>query len=903
MMWTRRLWLKLQGLFRRRRNAQRLDDEIQFHLDQQLAENVAAGMSPQEARYAATRTFGNPTFLKEEARDAWGWIWLEQTAQDLRYGARMLRKSPGFTAVAVLTLALGIGANTAIFSLIDAVMLRMLPVERPEELMQVRYEELDWSGEGARFTNPLWEQVRDRQDVFSGAFSWATERFDLSRGGAVHLANGTWVSGDYFDTLRLRPAVGRLISTSDDQRGCPGVAVLSYGFWQDHYAGAADAIGSTLSLNGHPFEVIGVAPPGFFGLDVGEKFDVAIPICAAAIFDGKEGRLDSRSWWWLKLAGRLKPGISRAQASARLKVPSPAIFAATLPAGFSAAGKRGFLNHRLVVAPAATGLSALHREFEHPLKVLMAVTGLVLLIACANIAGLTLARAAARTTEVAVRQCLGASRLRLTRQLLTECVLLSSAGALLGIVFARWGADLLVRYISTIKNTVFLDLSLDGSVLGFTAAISAVTCILFGLLPALRSPRVSLTSAMKGSQPLVGERPERFRAQRGIVASQVALSLVLLVAAALLLRSFAKLATLDIGFDRNNVLLVHSNLKTAKVPSEQQLAIFEEIETRLRALPGVVSVGRSVVTPIQGGGWNNWIRTDWSKALTGHDALSWFNGVSPGYFRTLRMTVLAGRNFNDADTNTSPPVAVVNQALARRFFPNLNPIGRTLRITDDMGGEPGPSIEVVGIVNDAKYESVRDDRDLTVFLPASQVPAKFSAQTFELRVAVPPSALVGPIQTAVAGVDREIPLEFHTFAQQVNDSLVQERLLALLSSFFGGLALLLAMVGLYGALSYLVARRQAEFGIRMALGAESGAILALVMRNVAVILAGGVIAGVFLSLGATRVLASLIFGLGPHDPIALAAAIALLSVVACVASFLPARRATRVDPMVALRYE
>jgi len=585
MMWVRRFWLRWQGLFQRNRSSQQLDNEMQFHLEEQIAENLAAGMNPEEARHAAMRAFGNSTVLKEETRDAWGWVWLEQFAQDLRYGSRTLCKSPGFTAVAVLTLALGIGANAAIFSLIDAVMLRMLPVEKPEELMQVQYGDADWHGEGVGFTNPLWEQIRDRQGVFSGMFAWGGARFDLARGGAVQLATGVWVSGDYFNTLGVHPAAGRLISPADDQRGCQGVAVLGYGFWQDHYAGAANAVGSTLSLNRHDFQVIGVAPPGFFGMEVGEKFDVVVPICATAVFDGKESRLDGRSTWWLNLAGRLKPGVSRTQASAQLRAFSPGVFAAALPQDWSADGKRGFLKRRLIAAPAAIGLSYLHREFEKPLEILMAVAGLVLLIACANIAGLMLARAAARTKEVAVRKSLGASRLRLIRQLLTECVLLSSAGALLGILFAQWGAELLVRFISTIRNTVFLNLSLDSRVLGFTAAVSALTCILFGLLPALRSSRVPLTSAMKGNQAFDGERPGRFRAQKWIVGAQGALSLVLLVAASLLLRSFAKLAMLDLGFDRNNVLLVHADLKTAKVPSQEQLAIFEEIERGLAALP------------------------------------------------------------------------------------------------------------------------------------------------------------------------------------------------------------------------------------------------------------------------------------------------------------------------------
>jgi predicted permease len=678
--------------------------------------------------------------------------------------------------------------------------------------------------------------------------------------------------------------------------------VLSYGFWRDHYGGAPSAIGSTLLLSTHPVEVIGVAPPGFYGMDVGSKFDVAVPICAAAIFDGKESRLDHRSWWWLTVVGRTKLGVSLSQLTTRLAVLSPQIFTSALPQNWPPDMQRTFVKRSLVTVPAATGISFLRRQFDQSLQILMAVVGLVLLIACANIASLMLARAAARQKEIALRQALGASRTRLIRQLLTECVLLSSAGALAGILFARWGTTLLVRYISTAKNAVFLDLSLDGRVLGFTATVAVLTGLMFGVLPAIRCTRVSLPSAMKGSQALESERPARFRTRQWIVASQVALSLVLLVAAGLLLRSFAKLARLDIGFDRNNVLLVHTDLATAKVPPDQQFAAYEALEVRLRALPGVVSVGRSVMTPISGGAWNSIIHTEWSKAVTGDDTLAWLNYVSPGYFDTLRMPLLTGRNFNSGDTKTAPTVAVVNQTLAHRFFPNLNPVGKTFRI-DEVGGQPGPPIEVVGIIKDSKYESVREDTLPTAFFPATQVPGDVDQENFELRTAIRPSALLSAVQAAVAGVNKQIPLEFHTLAEQVNDSMVHERLLALLSGFFGALALLLAMVGLYGTLSYLVTQRQTEFGIRMALGAQRGSILRLVMREVIAVLAGGVVVGVCISLAATRLLQQMLFGLGARDAVTIIGAVGVLSVVALFAAYLPARRATKVDPMVALRHE
>lgn len=903
MRWIYKLPLRLRSLFSKQRVENELNDELRFHVEKMIEDNLAKGMSADEARYAALREFGGIEHMKEECRDSWGVRIINEFAQDFHYGLRQLRRNPGFTAIAIVTLALGIGANTAIFSLVNAVLLRTLPVSKPDELMQVQYRDPRWSGQGGSFTNPLWEQVRDRQDVFSGAFAWSENTFDLAGGGAVHMVRGIWISGGFFSALGLHPAAGRLITASDDQRGCPAVAVLGYGFWQEHYGGSDNAIGSTLSLYGYPVQVIGVAPPGFYGMDVGEKFAVALPICSTEIFDrgrGKKSRLDQRDWWWLMIAGRLKPGVSQQQASARLEVLSPRIFGAAVPQDLSPSMQSGFTKKGLLAAPAATGTSALRRNFEQPLGILMAVVGLILLIACANIASLMLARAAARHKEIAVRRALGATRRRLLRQLLTECVLISSAGALLGLLFARWGSALLVRYISTARNQVFLDLSLDGRVLGFTAAVALLTAILFGVLPAFRSTRLSLTTAMKGSEAVEKEGPVRFRTRKWIVACQVALSLLLLVAAGLLLRSFVKLATLDIGFDRDNVLLVSANLSVAKVPTDQQPATYEAIERRLRALPGVTSVGRSALTPISGFEWNDVIKTEWSSGLTGDNAVAELNSVSPDFFRTLRMELVTGRNFNAGDKKGAPAVAIVSQTLARRFFPHLNPLGRTFRM-DDNSGQPGPPIEVVGVVRDSRYLSLREDAPPTAFFPITQ--QHESAGQFELRTAIPPSALVSSVQAAFAAVNSEIPLEFNTLAQQVNDSIVPERTLALLSGFFGALAILLATVGIYGTFSYMVTQRQAEFGIRMALGAQPRSILRLVMGDVIAVLVLGIVGGVGLSMASTRLLQHMLFGVGARDVVTMAAAVGVLSLAALAACYIPARRAAKVDPMVALRYE
>ena len=645
---------------RRQRMMDNLDQDIRDYIERETQDNIERGMALEEARYAALRKFGNVTRIREEAREVWSFLWLEQLWQDVRYGGRTLARNPGFTAVAVLTLALGIGVNTAIFSLIDAVMLRMLPVEKPGELFQVQVGNADEGGGGSGgdsvFTTPMWEQLRDHEDVFSSTLAWAGTNFDLAEGGTTRALNGLWVSGSFFRVLGLHPAAGRLIADTDDRLGCPAVAVLSYGFWQERYGGAKKAIGSTLSLGSHPFEVIGVTPPGFFGLEVGGKFDVAAPICAKAIFGGEKPHLDNVQVFWLNVAGRINPKLSRAQCTTRLGILATRLFVAP---NASPEERQALMKITLRIVPAGTGISGLRGPFSQPLQILMAVVGIVLLIACANLAGLTLARAAARRKEIAVRQALGASRTRLIRQLLTECVLLSSAGALLGILLARWTAALLLRTISTAKNTVFLDLSLNTRILGFVLATVALTSLLISLLPALRSTRVSLISAIKGSQSSEASRDWGLRGRQWIVGSQVALSLVLLVSAGLLLRSFVKLITLDIGFDRNNVLLVGTHLKPAKVPPERWMATYEEIENRLKALPGVLSVGRSEVTPISGALLEfGDVQSDWLKLSTSlrsptrledPEAPAYANFISPGYVPTLRMPLLAGRNFTRAD--------------------------------------------------------------------------------------------------------------------------------------------------------------------------------------------------------------------------------------------------------------
>jgi putative ABC transport system permease protein len=887
----------------RDKHKQDLDEEIQAHLQMSARDREARGEPADQASASARRELGNAALIRDVTHDQWGWTWLEALAQDVRFGARLLRKTPVITAVALLSLALGIGANTAIFSLLDSVMLRMLPVQNPEQLVSLGMRTpKQGSGVGNSYTNPIWEQLRDRQNVFAGVLAWFPRDFNLANGGEAQNINGMYASGGYFTTLGVQPLLGRLFTAADDTRACGGVAVLGYGFWQQHYGGAASAIGSQVQLDGHSFPVIGVTPPNFFGTDVGSRFDVAIPICAEAILNGKNSGLDRRADWWLRVMAREKPGQSREQTDAGLAVLAPQIFGATVPPDWKPEMQQSFLKRTFVQVPAGTGLSGLRRQYERPLGMLMVIVALVLLIACANIASLFLARAAARQKEIAVRLSLGASRTRLIRQVLTESILLSATGALLGVVFAKWGGALLVRFVSTKQTQVFLDLSMNRRVLGFTIGIAILTGLLFGILPAFRATRVSLTSAIKGVEVQGDAKRSHFHSGRWIVALQVALSLILLVGTGLFVRSFRNLITLDPGFDRQNVLLVTTNIHNANIPPNAHAEFYAQVLASLKAVPGVTFASQDWFALMSGYEWNQEIEVEGQKSPAGEEPLVYFNWVTPDYFATLRTPLLAGRVFDGRDTAASPAVVIVNETMARKYFPNKNPIGQYFRIQDSNLASAQP-LQIVGLVKDSKYESLREDYLPFGYVPLSQMSQVPETSVFELRTGVTPSALIPAVRDAIGSINKAASLQFTTLSQAVDDTLAQERLLATLSGFFGGLALLLTAIGLYGVMTYVVTQRTHEIGIRMALGAQPVSIMKLVMRDVAALLVVGVGAGVIASVWVARLVEQLLFGLKANDAETLALAAGSLVAIALLASYLPARRAMRVDPIKALRYE
>ena len=832
----------------------------------------------------------------------------ESILQDVRYGLRQLRKSPGFTLAAVLSLALGIGANTAIFELVNAIRLKMLPVRNPQELVSIDFERdslrAGWfSTRSARLTYAQWDQIRAQQQAFTGVLAWSAGRFNLAAGGEARYAEGLFVSGDFFRTLGVNAVRGRVFSAEDDSDACgnPG-AVISHAFWQREFGGDSGILTRTIRLDGHPIPVIGVTPPSFFGVEVGNRYDVAIPLCAdRSLSDDQKGRIPVRHAYWLSMMGRLKPGWTVERATSQLRAVSPGIMQATLPPIYKPDTVKRYLANKLAATDAGTGISGLRQEYERPLWLLMATTGLVLLIACANLANLLLARASVREREIALRLALGASRWRLVRQLLAESLLLAIAGTALGAMLAQVLSRGLLAFLTTPNNPLFVGLGLDWRVLGFAAALAIFTCLLFGLMPALRATHLAPAAAIRAGGRSMTAGRERFSLRRSLVATQVALSLVLLVGSLLFVRSLHNLLTTDAGFAAEGVLAVNVDFARAHYPKERRLAVYRELHDHLSALPGVISAAQVWFTPLSGSGWNNDVGPDGATAA-GSGKESFFNRVGPGYFRTLGTALMAGRDFDDRDTLASPKVAIVNEAFARKFFGGKNPVGHTFH-QEAEAGKPEPLIQIVGLVKNTKYYELREDFRPIGFLPIAQDDDPGPGATFVLRMAGSPGALMSAVKTSVASVSPAMGIEFRPLSAQLQDSLLRDRLMAALSAGFGLLAGLLATLGLYSVIAYMVARRRNEIGVRIALGAGRSQVIRLVLREAMLLLAVGLSAGIVIALWAGRAAATLLFGLRPYDPISLVAAIALLSAIAMAASYAPARRAAALEPMIALRDE
>lgn len=823
--------------------------------------------------------------------------------QDIRYALRLFRLSPSFAVVAIVSLALGTGANTAIFQLFDAIRLRTLPVKAPQELVELRIDDMlhargNWLRDAA-MTNPLWEQIRTRQQAFSGVFAWASESFDMSRSGELREVAGLWVSGDFFRVLGVEPVLGRLFTASDDRRGCgltPG-AVVSYGFWQRELAGDPDAIaGRKILIGKNRVEVIGVTPPEFSGLEVGRRFDVALPICSEPAWHPGEGRLDSGTTWWLTVMGRLKPNVSMGRAAALFRANSAGIFEATLPTGYPTASVKPYLAMKLLAIPAGNGISRMREQYSKPLMLLLAIAGLVLLIACANLASLMLARASARRREMAVRLAVGASRARLARQLATESLLLALSGASLGLLLARALSRFLVSFLATGDDPTFVALHQDLRIFAFAVALAILTCLVFATTPVLRAARTDPGEALKSGS---GRGRGRIGLRRVLVASQFAVSLVLVMGTLLFARSLRNLKTLDAGFQQHGMLIADLNLSSLPLHPGRALSLRREVLARVRAIPAVEAAAEVTIVPLSGANWNNRVWMDGSDSE--HARVSLRSMIGTQYFRALRTPLVAGREFDEHDLGPGSKAAIVNEEFVRELAGGKNAVGRRIWI-EATPYEPQIAFEIVGVARNTKYRDLREEFQPILFTPLSQAALTRPHCRLVIRSSARLDSLATQVRSMLTRTSPDIRYSFHVFDTRVQESLLRERLMAALSGVFGVLAMVLTAAGLYGVISYMVARRTSEIGIRVALGADRGAVIALILREAAVVLAAGLGTGTLLALAAGRAATALLFGLEWYDPLTLAAAGISLAVVAAAASYLPARRAARVNPAIALRH-
>ena len=829
---------------------------------------------------------------------------MQGTWRDVRHVSRGLRKSPAFVAVVVLTLGLGIGANTAIFSLMDQVLFRSLPVRDPGSLVLL-------DGPGAfrgrtfnamTFSYPMYRDFRDRTQVFSGVLGRFPTSMTTVWRGRSERANGELVTGNYFEVLGVGPALGRVFNAADDQTpGAHPVAILSHGYWVRRFGADPSVLNQSITVNGHPMTIVGVAAPGFTGLQVGQAADVMVPMAMKAQMTPTWNDLDNRRSRWLNIMARLGPGVSREQAATAMDVIYRQINEAELAemSGVSETFRQRFLSKRLLVLPGHRGLSDLRNQFSTPLLVLMGMVGVVLLIACANIANLLLARTTARNREIAVRLALGAGRGRIVRQQLVESGLLALAGAALGLVLATWTGDLLLAALPGDPASLNLSSTPDLRVTAFAVTLSVMTALVFGLAPALQATRATVTAALKEEAGSVAGGGRQARLRRLLVVGQVAMSMLLLAGAGLFARSLFNLKSVDPGFRVDNLIAFSIDPTLSGYDNTRVMSFYERMQNELAALPGVRGVSMSQSGMLTGNQWQMTVRVDGYIPREGEDMNPTIDGVAPRYFETMGIPLVAGRDFSDKDSAGAPRVAIVNETMAKYFFGNETAIGRRI----GFGGSRETNIEIVGVMKDVRSLQLRDRAPRYVYILYRQAEG-VTEITFYVRSTQDESSVATAVRQVAQRLDPNLPIyNMKTMAVQVDESLFVERMVAALSVAFGVLATLLAAIGLYGVMSYAVARRTREIGIRMALGAERGGVLRLVLREVAVLAGAGIVGGVAAAFWLTRQVQSQLFGVAPNDPMTLIVGSALLAAVALIAGYVPARRAASIDPIIALRSE
>ncbi len=841
----------------------------------------------------------------------------ENVMQDVRYAFRMFGQNPGFMLVAVLSLALGIGANTAIFSLIDAVMLKMLPVKNPQQLVMLSDPSSSGvstgtqSGNRSLYSYGEFVGLRSRNQIFSGMFA-AQSNHDRQNvniaGGAPEEVSTELVSGDYFSTLGVNALMGRTFTVSDEKApGSDPYAVISYDFWKKRFGQDSRVLGKTIQIHKTFFTIIGVAPPGFFGDTVGEGADVWLPMMMEPqVNPGRDWLHDDPSHvervMWLQVAGRLKPGVTQKRAEASLNVVFQQILRDGAGSSPSAERLRSFSQEKIQAHPGDKGASSLREQFSEPLMVLMTVVGLVLLIACANVANLLLARATARQKEIGIRLALGARKSRLVRQLLTESVMLALLGGALGVAFAYWGSRLLLQVVSQGPQPIPLDVHPDARILAFTAAVSILTGLLFGLAPALRATGVDVNSTLKeSSRGVIGGRG-RLGLGKALVISQVAISLLLLIGAGLFVRTLRNLETVDLGYPRDHLLIVGVDPTSAGYKGVQLGPVYHRILERFQTIPGVRAVTLSQNGLFSGSEGGDRIAVEGYKPVKEGDGHARFDQVGPDYFLTIGIPMLLGRGIEPRDTENSPYVCVINETMAKFFFGHSSPIGKHVT---DLFPDTRITFEIVGVSKDDRDHGLRGEIQRRFYTPFFHALGGIPPDAnFELRTFADPKSVIAAARKQVQQVDPSLPVNsVTTLDENLSRNLTQERLIAQLSAFFGLLALLLAAVGLYGVLSYAIARRTNEIGIRMALGASRAQVAGMILRETLTLVVIGTVIGVPVAIGASRLVTSRLYGLKGADPVTLIVAVLVLAIVAAAAAYVPARRASKVDPLVALRYE
>jgi predicted permease len=879
--------------------------EIEAHLALEIDRLVADGHSPESARALARKTFGNVTGARERFHESRRAMWFEDFRKDVVLALRGLRRNPGFAAAAIVTLALGIGANTAIFSLTDQLLLRLLPVQEPHQLVM-----LDSPGpyQGATrgqqvFSEPMFRGLHAAASpVLSGMFARYGTVASVSAGGEAQRVTIEAVSGDYFRTLGVGPAVGRVLGPDDDRvpDGHP-VLVLSHAYWQRQFGADPAVVGRDVRMNGQPMTVVGVAAPGFSGFDLGRPTDVFAPMMMDTALTPTWKGLDDWRTRWLNVSGRLRPGVTPERVASALEVTYRGLLAEdfkTVRVSFSPEDRALFLGKPLEVLSAAKGRSQLRTEFSSPLIALMAMVAVVLLIACVNVANLLTARASTQQQELAVRLALGAGRFRLVRQRLTESLVLAGAGTVAGLLIASSATRLLIGMLPEAAGSSPLSASLDARVIGFAMALAVVTAIGFGLAPALRATGRKASSLRPSTGRVLGGGKEA-RLLRALVVGQVALSLLLVAGAGLFVRSLYNLRSINPGFVPDQLIQLRVDAALNGYGGPQALELASRLRQELMAIAGVTTVAAATVPAMMNGFGFQTVRVQGYEPAAGEEMNSMINSVGPGYFETLGVPLVQGRDFTDTDVDGGPRVAVINESMANRFWKGENPIGRRFSRQSETGSE----IEVVGVVRDSRFANLRDAVRMSYYIPLTQS-GPLNGFVFYARHGAADAAIAPAVRQAVARVDPRLPVyDFRTMESQIAESMYIERLVSSLSALFGILALGLAAVGLYGVMSHAVVQRRREIGIRMALGAERLSVLRQVLQQVLVLAVVGVLIGLPAALGAGQLIESLLFGLAPTDPATIAAAAVVLIGVAALAGYVPAIRAMRVDPVVALRDE